>query len=43
MGVLGMIAWEWVGGCCCVGWWLVGMLLCGVDGGIVVCGGGWEG
>ena len=43
MGVLGMIAWEWVGGCCCVGGWLVGMLLCGVDGGIVVCGGYWEG
>ena len=31
MGVLGMITCEWVGGFCCVGGWLVGMLLCGVE------------
>ena len=42
-GALGLVTCEWVGGCCCVGGWRVGMLLRGVDGGIVVCGGGWEG
>ena len=43
MGALGMVTCEWVGGFCCVGGWRVGMLLRGVDGGIVGCGGGWEG
>ena len=43
MGALGMGSLERVGGFCCVGGWRVGMLLRGVDGGIVGCGCGWEG
>ena len=40
MGALGMVTLERV---CRVGGWRVGMLLRGVDGGIVGWGWGWEG
>ena len=43
MGALGMVTCERVGGFCRGGGWRVGMLLHVGDGGIVVCGWGWEG